>query len=74
MFDLSFFRSDPSVFYSFAKEIYPSQFRPSESHRFVRLLELKDKLLRNYSQSPHARACAVVEGSVAPGKLTPWPM
>lgn len=50
MFDLQFFRSDPSVFYSFAREIYPSNFVPSACHRFVRLLELEGKLLRNYSE------------------------
>lgn len=49
MFDLAFFKHDPSVFYSFAREIYPSNFVPSECHRFVRLLELEGKLLRNYS-------------------------
>ena len=51
MFDLAFFKHDPSVFYSFAREIYPSNFVPSECHRFVRLLELEGKLLRNYSAS-----------------------
>ncbi|GAA5992814.1 hypothetical protein JCM10908_001352 [Rhodotorula pacifica] len=51
MFDLQFFRSDPSVFYSFAKEIYPSVFTPSECHRFVRLLEMEGRLLRNYTQN-----------------------
>ena len=39
----------PQVFYSFAKEIYPSNFVPSPCHRFVRLLEINHKLLRNYS-------------------------
>ncbi|KAG0655469.1 NAD-dependent histone deacetylase sir2, partial [Rhodotorula mucilaginosa] len=51
MFDLAFFKHDPSVFYSFAREIYPSNFVPSECHRFVRLLELEGKLLRNYTQN-----------------------
>ncbi|GAA5873009.1 hypothetical protein JCM3774_004896, partial [Rhodotorula dairenensis] len=51
MFDLQFFRSDPTVFYSFAREIYPSNFVPSACHRFVRLLELEGKLLRNYTQN-----------------------
>lgn len=51
MFDLAFFRHKPHVFYSFAKEIYPSAFVPSPSHRFVRLLEKEGKLLRNYSAS-----------------------
>ncbi|GAA5848320.1 hypothetical protein JCM3766R1_004661 [Sporobolomyces carnicolor] len=51
MFDLRFFKERPDVFYSFAKEIYPSNFIPSPCHRFVRLLELNDKLLRNYTQN-----------------------
>ncbi|GAA6010683.1 hypothetical protein JCM10207_005796 [Rhodosporidiobolus poonsookiae] len=51
MFDLAFFKEKPTVFYSFAKEIYPSNFVPSPCHRFVRLLELNDRLLRNYTQN-----------------------
>jgi len=51
MFDLAYFKEKPYVFYSFAKEIYPSAFVPSPSHRFVRLLEQEGKLLRNYSAS-----------------------
>ncbi|GAA5930261.1 uncharacterized protein JCM15063_004759 [Sporobolomyces koalae] len=51
MFDLRFFKERPDVFYSFAKEIYPSNFIPSPCHRFVRLLEKNDKLLRNYTQN-----------------------
>ncbi|GAA5850641.1 hypothetical protein JCM9279_006371 [Rhodotorula babjevae] len=51
MFDLAYFKQKPYVFYSFAKEIYPSAFVPSPSHRFVRLLEQEGKLLRNYTQN-----------------------
>jgi NAD-dependent histone deacetylase SIR2 len=51
MFDLAYFKRSPNVFYSFAKEIYPSNFVPSPCHRFVRLLEMEGKLLRNYSAS-----------------------
>ncbi|GAA5949054.1 hypothetical protein JCM3765_003995 [Sporobolomyces pararoseus] len=51
MFDMRFFKERPDVFYSFAKEIYPSNFIPSPCHRFVRLLELNNKLLRNYTQN-----------------------
>ncbi|KAL8276995.1 hypothetical protein RQP46_010630 [Phenoliferia psychrophenolica] len=51
MFDLPYFKEKPDVFYSFAKEIYPSNFIPSPCHRFVRLLELNEKLLRNYTQN-----------------------
>lgn len=51
MFDINYFRDCPEVFYSFAKEIYPSNFVPSPSHYFVKLLEEKGKLLRNYTQN-----------------------
>ncbi|GAA6062920.1 hypothetical protein JCM10212_007151 [Sporobolomyces blumeae] len=51
MFDLSYFKERPDVFYGFAKEIYPSNFVPSPCHRFVRLLEMNEKLLRNYTQN-----------------------
>ncbi|KIK93698.1 hypothetical protein PAXRUDRAFT_499911 [Paxillus rubicundulus Ve08.2h10] len=40
-----------SVFYSFASQIYPSNFIPSPCHRFIKLLEDKGKLLRNYTQN-----------------------
>ncbi|XP_013066910.2 NAD-dependent protein deacetylase sirtuin-1-like isoform X2 [Biomphalaria glabrata] len=51
MFDIHFFRSDPRPFFKFAKEIYPGQFRPSLCHYFIKLLEEKGKLLRNYTQN-----------------------
>ncbi|KAG0143240.1 hypothetical protein CROQUDRAFT_661478 [Cronartium quercuum f. sp. fusiforme G11] len=51
MFDLRFFTSNPKIFYSFAKHIFPSNFTPSLSHRFLKLLEHKGKLLRNYTQN-----------------------
>lgn len=51
MFDIGYFSKDPRPFYQFAKEIYPGQFQPSLSHRFIKLLESKGKLLRNYTQN-----------------------
>lgn len=51
MFDLKFFKSNPNPFYTFAKELFPGQFKPSYTHRFIRLLEKKSKLLRNYTQN-----------------------
>ncbi|KAH9375986.1 hypothetical protein HPB48_021473 [Haemaphysalis longicornis] len=51
MFDIHFFRRDPRPFFKFAKEIYPGQFQPSPSHRFIKMLEDKKKLLRNYTQN-----------------------
>ncbi|KAI9598276.1 DHS-like NAD/FAD-binding domain-containing protein [Syncephalis fuscata] len=51
MFDIEYFRYCPEIFFSFAKEIYPSNFKPSPSHAFIRLLEEKGRLLRNYTQN-----------------------
>ncbi|KAF8587866.1 SIR2-domain-containing protein [Ramaria rubella] len=51
MFDLEFFKENPHIFYSFAKEIYPSNHTPSLAHRFIKLLENRQKLLRNYTQN-----------------------
>ncbi|KAI9636209.1 DHS-like NAD/FAD-binding domain-containing protein [Dioszegia hungarica] len=51
MFDIRYFREQPEVFYSFAKQIYPSNFVPSPCHRWIKLLEDRGKLLRNYTQN-----------------------
>ncbi|KZV69310.1 SIR2-domain-containing protein [Peniophora sp. CONT] len=51
MFDIHYFRSNPAVFYSFAKQIYPSNFVPSPCHRFIKAIEDHGKLLRNYTQN-----------------------
>eukprot|EP00127_Corallochytrium_limacisporum_P003810 Clim_evm24s153 gene=Clim_evmTU24s153 len=51
MFDIRFFRKDQRPFFKFAREIFPGQFRPSPCHYFLRLLERKGKLRRNYTQN-----------------------
>eukprot|EP00108_Taenia_solium_P002561 TsM_000843700 transcript=TsM_000843700 gene=TsM_000843700 len=51
MFDLQYFLRDPRPFFNFAKELFPGHFKPSYAHRFIRLLERKSKLLRNYTQN-----------------------
>ncbi|KDN40018.1 SIR2-domain-containing protein [Tilletiaria anomala UBC 951] len=51
MFDKEYFMQQPSVFFDFAHSIFPSNFKPSPSHRFIKLLEDKEKLLRNYTQN-----------------------
>jgi len=51
MFDISYFKENPSVFYSFARQIYPSNFTPSPCHRFIKLIEDNGQLLRNYTQN-----------------------
>uniref|UniRef100_A0A1A9WKZ9 protein acetyllysine N-acetyltransferase n=1 Tax=Glossina brevipalpis TaxID=37001 RepID=A0A1A9WKZ9_9MUSC len=51
MFDISYFSRDPRPFYKFAREIYPGQFKPSPCHHFIKMLQEKNKLLRNYTQN-----------------------
>jgi NAD-dependent histone deacetylase SIR2 len=51
MFDIHYFRDNPAVFYSFASQIYPSNFIPSPCHRFIKAIEDRGKLLRNYTQN-----------------------
>ncbi|KAG2125059.1 DHS-like NAD/FAD-binding domain-containing protein [Suillus clintonianus] len=51
MFDIHYFRENPAVFYSFASQIYPSNFTPSPCHRFIKAIEDRGKLLRNYTQN-----------------------
>ncbi|KAI9312739.1 DHS-like NAD/FAD-binding domain-containing protein [Dichotomocladium elegans] len=51
MFDIKIFRENPEIFYSFAKELWPSNYEPSPSHLFVKMIEDKGKLLRNYTQN-----------------------
>ncbi|KAF8972683.1 DHS-like NAD/FAD-binding domain-containing protein [Flammula alnicola] len=51
MFDIRYFKENPSVFYSFASQIYPSNFVPSPCHRFIKAVEDHGKLLRNYTQN-----------------------
>lgn len=51
VFDLRLFRSDPSIFYSVAKEILPVTTNYSPTHAFIKLLQEKGKLLRNYTQN-----------------------
>jgi NAD+-dependent protein deacetylase sirtuin 1 len=51
MFDILYFDHDPRPFFKFAKEIYPGQFKPSLSHKFIKKIEDHGKLLRNYTQN-----------------------
>lgn len=51
MFDISYFTQDPRPFFKFARDIYPGKFQPSPCHRFIKLLEKHNKLLRNYTQN-----------------------
>jgi len=51
MFCIDYFNKDPRPFFKFAREIYPGQFKPSPSHQFIKALEKKGRLLRNYTQN-----------------------
>lgn len=51
VFDLDIFRTDPSIFYSIAHMILPPDNVYAPLHRFIRLLQDKGKLLRNYTQN-----------------------
>ncbi|KAL4881549.1 SIR2-domain-containing protein [Aspergillus karnatakaensis] len=51
VFDIQIFREDPSVFYSVAKDILPTEKKYSPTHGFIRLLQDKGKLLTNYTQN-----------------------
>lgn len=51
VFDIRVFNDDPSIFYTIAKDILPSQGRFSPTHKFIRLLQDRGKLLTNYSQN-----------------------
>ena len=51
VFDISIFREDPSIFFSIAKDILPTEKKFSPTHAFIRLLQDKGKLLTNYTQN-----------------------
>ena len=51
MFDIEYFHHDHRPFFDLARQIFPSNFSPSPTHRFIKLLESHGKLLRNYTQN-----------------------
>ncbi|OQV15674.1 NAD-dependent histone deacetylase Sir2 [Hypsibius exemplaris] len=51
MFSINFFKNNQQPFFSFAKELYPGKFQPSVTHHFLKALEDRGKLLRNYTQN-----------------------
>eukprot|EP01084_Bolivina_argentea_P209007 356127_1 len=57
MFDMNYFLKDPSLFYSFGGDICPGfddekiKYYPTPTHYFIKLLESKGKLLRNFTQN-----------------------
>ena len=51
VFDLNFFRSDPAPFYRLCQELWPGRYAPTPTHRFIKLLEQKQLLVRRYTQN-----------------------
>lgn len=51
VFDIQVFREDPSIFFSIAKDILPTEKKFSPTHGFIKLLQDKGKLLTNYTQN-----------------------
>ncbi|KAJ2549503.1 NAD-dependent protein deacetylase sirtuin-2, partial [Coemansia sp. RSA 1836] len=51
IFSIDYFRRNPKPFYVLAKELYPGQYLPTQSHFFVKLLAQKGLLLRHYTQN-----------------------
>ena len=51
VFDINLFREDPNIFYSIAKDIFPTEKSFSPTHAFIRLLQEKGKLLTNFTQN-----------------------
>lgn len=51
MFDIKYFRRDPKAFCMLAKELYPSQFKPSPFHYLLMLFKQRGQLLRCFTQN-----------------------
>ncbi|KAJ3225046.1 NAD-dependent histone deacetylase sir2 [Chytriomyces hyalinus] len=52
IFHIDFFKCNPQPFYTFSKNlIADTSWKPTLCHEFVKLLEVKKKLLRNYTQN-----------------------
>lgn len=51
VFSMNLFKRDPSVFYSIAHMILPPEHQFTPLHAFIKLLQDKGKLLRNYTQN-----------------------
>jgi len=51
IFDINYFVSNPTPFYTLAKDLYPGKYKPTVVHCFIRLLAERGLLLRNYTQN-----------------------
>jgi NAD-dependent SIR2 family protein deacetylase len=56
IFDIDYFRFDPYPFNAWAKQFFPGvRYHPSIGHYFIKLLDLKGRLLRLYTQVTKSR-------------------
>jgi len=51
IFEIAYFKQRPEAFYKLCREIWPNSFRPTDTHRFIKLLHDKGKLLRCFTQN-----------------------
>jgi len=51
IFEINYFRQNPQPFFFLAKELLPGNYKPQPCHYFVRLLDEKGLLIRNYTQN-----------------------
>lgn len=51
IFEIKYFKKYPAAFFDLAKKLIPGNFKPTISHHFIRLLELKGLLIRHYTQN-----------------------
>lgn len=51
MFDLEYFLQDPKPFYSLCRSLVGEQVAPTNTHRFIKNLEERGKLLMNFTQN-----------------------
>ncbi|KAJ1723793.1 NAD-dependent protein deacetylase sirtuin-2 [Coemansia erecta] len=51
IFSIDYFKKSPKPFYVLAKELYPGQFVPTQSHFFIKMLADQGLLQRHYTQN-----------------------
>lgn len=51
IFDISYFQKNPEPFFVLAKKLFPKEFEPTLSHKFIKLLDDNVLLLRHYTQN-----------------------
>lgn len=51
VFDISYFKRRPEAFYTLADELYPTKFKPTRFHAFIKLLEDKGYLGKVFTQN-----------------------